>query len=432
MPSLRHFWQKMIVVPVAVGLTGSVLAATPVNGSSVFANTTDGTTIAENSNNKNQKPVANNPTGAATAVKPSTMTALNPVAPVLNANGYYLQDVYSGNTLASQNPDKRMQPASLTKLMTLYLTFEALQAGRIHINDLVPISVNAWKTGGSRMFLKVGDQISVSDLIDGIIIDSGNDACVALAEDIGGTESSFVNLMNEQAQLLGMKNTHYMDCTGLPDPQHYTTPRDMAILTRALIVNFPQYYPLFAQKTFTFNNITQPNRNRLLWRDPTVDGLKTGHTDEAGFCLIASAQRNGMRVVSVLLGAPTDEMRAEYSEELLNYAFRFYETHKVYSANRVIEQVPVYMGKSHVVPIGVTNDFYITVPNGQFSNVNMNLQVKTPLNAPLKQGQKVGTVTATINDKEIANVDLVALTQVKEGNIFSRMIDRVKLSISKI
>jgi serine-type D-Ala-D-Ala carboxypeptidase (penicillin-binding protein 5/6) len=362
---------------------------------------------------------------------PASAAALNPVPPTLNVSGYYLQDAYSGQVLASMSAEQRMQPASLTKLMTLYITFEALQAGRIHMDDLVSISQNAWGTGGSRMFLKPGDRVSVSALIDGVIIDSGNDACVALAEYVGGTEGSFVGLMNEQAQLLGMKNTHYMDCTGLPDPQHYTTPHDMAILTRAIILNFPQYYPLFSQKTYSYNNITQPNRNRLLWRDPSVDGLKTGHTDEAGFCLIASAQRNGMRLISILIGAPSDALRAEYSEDLLNYGYRFYETHKIYSANVPIEQVPVYYGKVNTVPVGVGSDFYVTVPSGQYQKVKMGLQLNVPLKAPLTQDEKIGTIVATVNGKAVANTDAVALQAIDKGGIFTRMFDHMKLVVSK-
>jgi D-alanyl-D-alanine carboxypeptidase (penicillin-binding protein 5/6) len=413
--------QKIVFVAVASVISTGALATTG-NSPSVFANDN----LGKVSTNSNASPTATLPTSA----KPQ-IANLNPVPPTLNVNGYFLEDVYSGKELASQNPDKKMEPASLTKLMTLYLTFEALQAGKIHMTDLVPVSTNAWKTGGSRMFIKVGDKVPVSDLINGVIVDSGNDACVALAEYIGGTEDGFVNLMNQQANLLGMKNTHYMDCTGLPNPNHYTTPYDMTMLSNAIINNFQNYYPLFAQKNFTYNHITQPNRNRLLWRDPSVDGLKTGHTDEAGYCLIASAKKNDMRLLAVVLGAPTDEARAEYTENLLNYGYRFYESHKVYSGNQSIQKIPVYFGKTNTLPIGVANDFYISVPQGQYQKVNISMQVHTPAKAPIKQGQKIGAVTATLNGKQIASSDLITLENVQQANIFSRIVDRIKLAFSK-
>jgi len=358
--------------------------------------------------------------------------SISPGAPVLNASGYFLQDVNSGKILASQNADVRMAPASLTKLMTLYLAFEALQANRIHMNDKVTISADAWKTGGSRMFVKAGDQVALSDLIQGVIVDSGNDACTALSEYVGGTEAGFVNLMNQQAQLLGMKNTHYVDPTGLPDPNHYSTPHDLAILARAMILNFPQYYHFFDEKTFTYNNITQPNRNRLLWSDPTVDGLKTGHTDAAGYCLVTSADRNNMRLLSVLLGAPTDSDRTQFSEDLLNYGYRFFETHKVYEAGKPIQDAIVYFGQAKLVSVGVARDFYITVPVGQYSKVNTDFRLHNPLKAPLKQGEAVGTLGATLNGEPLGNENIVALETVQRGGLITRIISHVKLALGKV
>lgn len=358
--------------------------------------------------------------------------AINPGAPVLSANGYYLQDVNSGKVLGSQNADVRMAPASLTKLMTLYITFEALQANRIHLTDKVTISQDAWQTGGSRMFVKVGDQVPVSDLIQGIIVDSGNDACTALAEYVGGTQADFVNLMNQQAQLLGMKNTHYVDVTGLPDPNHYSTPHDIAILARAAIVNFPQYYHFFDEKTLTYDNITQPNRNRLLWSDPSVDGLKTGHTDAAGYCLVSSANRNGMRLLSVLLGAPTDADRNQFSESLLNYGYRFFETHKIYSADQTIQNANVLFGKVSKVPIGVTQNVYVTVPTGQYPKVATEVKMVKPLKAPLKQGQAIGTVDVTLNGQSLGVENLVTLQSVDRGGIFTRVMGHVKLALGKV
>ena len=364
---------------------------------------------------------------------PHTSAALTtPPPPSVEAHGYYLQDVYSGKVLGMQNPDQKMPPASLTKLMTLYLTFEALSSNRIHLTDLVPISEKAWRTGGSRMFVKVGDRVPLSDLLNGVIVDSGNDACVAIAEYIGGSQDSFVNLMNQQAALLGMKNTHYLDATGLPDPNHYTSPHDQAILSRAIILNFPQYYPLFSQKTFTYNRITQENRNRLLFHDGTVDGLKTGHTDAAGYCLISSAKRGDMRLLSVLLGAPTDKARAEDSQSLLSYGFRFYETHKLFTKNQLIEKSPVYMGAIRLLPVGISSDIYVTVPTGQFEKIKTNIAIHTPLKAPIDKDQKVGEITATLNNVNILETNsepLVALEPANKGNILRRLWDKVKLSV---
>jgi len=420
--------QKIFLSLAAVFLCFSAWATPTVNAPSVFA----GDNLGKVENNARGTPIPSMSSSTiSSSGKVQQAVVLNPVPPVLNVHGYVLEDVYSGKVLASQNPDQRMAPASLTKLMTLYLTFEALQAGRIHMTDMVPISQNAWKTGGSRMFVKVGDRVPLSDLIDGVIVDSGNDACVALAEYIGGTEANFVNLMNVQAALMGMKNTHYMDCTGLPDPEHYTTPHDMTILSRDIILNFPQYYPLFAQKTFTYNKITQPNRNRLLWRDAAVDGLKTGHTDEAGYCLIASARYGDMRLLSVLMGAPTDETRAQYTENLLNYGFHFYETHKLYKQNQIIEQVPVYLGKTNRLPIGVAHDFYLTTISDQYPTVDIEMQMQSPLKAPIKQGQKIGTVTAKLKGIEINSADLIALENISKGNLFSRTWDYIRLAMSK-
>ncbi|MDX2163980.1 MAG: D-alanyl-D-alanine carboxypeptidase family protein [Gammaproteobacteria bacterium] len=378
-----------------------------------------------------ENPPIQNSVFSSGAVYSATASEVNPGAPVISANGYFLQDVNSGKVLASQNPDTKMAPASLTKLMTLYITFEALQANRIHLDDKVTISKAAWQTGGSRMFVRVGDQVPVSQLIQGVIVDSGNDACTALAEFVGGTQPSFVNLMNQQAQLLGMKNTHYVDVTGLPDPNHYSTPRDIGILARAVIVNFPQYYHYFNEKTLTYGNITQPNRNRLLWSDPSVDGLKTGHTDAAGYCLVSSANRNGMRLLSVLLGAPTDADRSQFSENLLNYGFRFFETRKVFSASQPLEQAKVFFGQAKLVPVGVSQDFYVTVPAGQFSKVTTNIKLNTPLKAPLNQGQSVGSVGVLFNGQPVGSEEIVALNPVPRGGVFTRLVSHVKLALGK-
>ncbi len=419
--------RKIMLAVFAAVLSTTAWATDSVNAPSVFA----GDNLGKVKNNAaDATPIASTSSSAlSSSGKTLPPVVLNPTPPVLNVHGYVLEEVNSGKVLASQTPDQRMAPASLTKLMTLYLTFEALQAGRVHMTDMVPISENAWKTGGSRMFVKVGDHVPLSDLIDGVIVDSGNDACMALAEYVGGSESSFVSLMNTQAGLLGMKNTHYMDCTGLPDPNHYTTPHDMTILSRDIILNFPQYYPLFAQKTFTYNKITQPNRNRLLWRDAAVDGLKTGHTDEAGYCLIASAKHNDQRLLSVVLGAPTDEARAQYTENLLNYGFRFYDTQKLYKQDEMIKKMPVYLGKTKILPIGVAHDFYLTTIVGEHPKIDFEIQ--SPIKAPIKQGQKIGVITATLKGVVIKNADLIALANISQGNVLSRLWDHMRLAVRK-
>lgn len=411
--------------------THSVFAADTASNS-VFSHLPPNTVLPgaanNNANTNPATPTAQTPTPNATpsiTVARTPANSLSPIPPTLNVHGYFLQDAYSGKVLASFNPDQKMYPASLTKLMTVYIIFEALHEGRIHLNDPVTISSTAWRTGGSRMFAQVGTAPTIEELIQGMIVQSGNDACVAMAEYIGGTEGGFVNLMNQQAALLGMTNTHFQDCNGLPDPDHYTTPRDLAKLARALILNFPEYYHYFGEKEFKYNNITQPNRNRLLWQDPTVDGLKTGHTQEAGYCLIASAQRNGTRLISVLLGAPSDETRASYSESLLNYGFRFFESHKIYPAVTPISQARVWYGKNKQTPVGVADDLYVTVPTGQFSNVQVATTLNHQIIAPLSRGQQVGTIDVTLNNQVISSTPLVALQDNSKANLFARAWDHV-------
>lgn len=415
--------RRLLLSSIMAFVANSAWADETPSKHSVFENNHTGKVAATHT----QGPTLN----AVSAPQKVAMTMPTPVPPTLDVKGYVLQEVTSGQELAAQNADQRMAPASLTKLMTLYIAFEALESGRIHLTDIVPVSANAWKTGGSRMFIKPSDQVTVADLLNGVIVDSGNDACVALAEFIGGTEAGFVSLMNEQAKLLNMKNTHYQDCNGLPDPGHYSTPHDLAILARAMITNFPQYYPLFAQKTYTYNKITQPNRNHLLFTDPSVDGLKTGHTDEAGFCLIASAKKNNMRLLTVLLGAPSDATRAQYSEQLLNYGFNSYENHKVYVANQPIEQTAVYFGKVGRVPVGVAEDFNLVVPTGKFDQVKIDMNITSPLKAPLSRGQKVGEIQAIFNGKEIGSTSVVALDNVPKASVVGRAWDHVRLMVSK-
>lgn len=355
--------------------------------------------------------------------------APTPPPPDLDAGAYILVDHQSGDVIAQKNADQRMEPASLTKLMTAYIVFAALKDGRLKPDDPVTISDAAWRTGGSRTFVKVGSQVPVIDLIKGMIVQSGNDATVALAQRVGGTRAGFVQMMNEYAQRLGMKSTHYVDVDGLPDPQHYTTARDLATLTNALIRDFPQYYYIFALKDFTWNHIKQPNRNGLLWTDPSVDGLKTGHTDEAGYCLIASADRKGMRLVSVVLNAPKWHSREADSEALLNYGYNFFQTEKIASAHAAVLKPRVYESAAGYAAVGTPADLYVTLPRGQAASISTNARVTQPrLIAPLAAGAVVGELTITDgNGQLIGSEPLVTLEAVPAGGFLTRTVDSIRL-----
>ncbi|MDR3501648.1 MAG: D-alanyl-D-alanine carboxypeptidase [Legionella sp.] len=353
---------------------------------------------------------------------------VTPAAPILNAKAYILIDVNSGKIIAEKNSDERLPPASLTKMMTLYVVSNALQHEQIHLTDLVRVSKEAWKIGGSRMFIKEGQQVPVEDLLKGIIVDSGNDACVAMAEHVGGTENSFTDLMNQQAQNLGMKNSHFTDSTGLPDQNLYTTAKDLAILGRALIVDFPQYYDWYKQKWFTYNGIRQPNRNRLLWRDNQVDGLKTGHTNEAGFCLVSSAKRDNMRLLAVVLGEPSDSSRADDSEKLLNYGFRFFETHQLYKNGQSVTELPLYKGTTDKISVGLNEDQFITIPTGQYQRLNVSTKIPSYLEAPIKKGDKVGDLVVQFDNNVVATRPVYALQDIESGGFFSRMKDSIRLT----
>lgn len=350
-----------------------------------------------------------------------------PPAPEIAARNFVLMDFQSGQILQAQKPDERVEPASLTKLMTAYLTFTALKQGRLKTTQTLPVSEKAWRTEGSRMFIKLNTQVSVEDLMKGMIVQSGNDACIALAEGIAGSEDAFVTLMNREAARLGMKNTHFMNSTGLPHAQHYSTARDLALLAAAVIRDFPEYYPLYSMKEFRYNNITQPNRNRLLWQDPYVDGMKTGHTESAGYCLVSSAKRGQMRLISVMLGTASDNARTAESQKLLNFGFQFYETYRLYQANQTIVNLPVYKGSANTVRAGFLHDAYITLPRGQYAQAKISLISRQPLLAPLSQGQNVGTLNVLVDAKPVASFPLQALDSVSVAGFFGRMWDSMKL-----
>lgn len=370
--------------------------------------------------------------GRSWAVEPQIIV---PAAPELPAKAYFLQDFNSGRVLAEANADERLPPASLTKIMTAYVVFHELGAGNLKLTDQVTISEKAWRTKGSKMFIEVNQQVAVEDLIKGMIIQSGNDAGVALAEHIAGDEATFAQMMNNQAERLGMKNSHFINSHGdvVQEDQadHYTTARDMAIVTRAIIREFPEYYKWHAQKEFMFQGIKQLNRNKLLWRDPTVDGVKTGHTEAAGFCLVASALREGMRLISVVLGGKSDESRASANQALLNYGFRFFETRPLYKAGEKLAESKVWKGVQSVVPVGLKEDLLVTIPRKQYDKLKANLEVDKEMTAPIEKGRVMGRVNIYLDDEVITQMPLVALQQVEQGGFFRRMVDSVRLMIMK-
>ncbi len=357
---------------------------------------------------------------------------VTPGAPNIDAEGFILIDANSGKVLAEKNADTRMPPASLTKLMSLYIISTALKSGSIHATDKVRISKKAWQTGGSRMFVKAGSDVPVQDLMQGIIVVSGNDASVALAEYIAGTENAFADIMNAQAKNLGMNNSHFTDSTGMPNPNHYSTPRDLALLAQGLTKNFPEDYRLFSEKWFNYNGIRQPNRNRLLWRYQYADGLKTGHTDEAGYCLVASALKDGMRLISVVMGAPSDEVRTSDSMSLLAYGYRFFETHKVFDGATALTQARVWKGQQKEIGLGLNEDFYVTLPAGQYKNIKTNIQVEDSIKAPVTKGQVCGTVQVILNKQIFASQPLIALADNEKGGIWRRVIDAMHMGFHKI
>jgi D-alanyl-D-alanine carboxypeptidase (penicillin-binding protein 5/6) len=350
-----------------------------------------------------------------------------PAPPQVQAKGYILLDYVSGQTLASTNDNERLEPASLTKLMSAYAVFHALKDGRIKMTDMVTISPHARDQDGSRMFVDVGTQVSVENLIQGMIVQSGNDATVALAEHVAGSEPVFVDLMNQYAQQIGMASTHFQNSPGMPSPEHYTTAHDIALLSRALIRDYPEYYKFYSQRQFTWNKITQPNRNGLLDRDPTVDGLKTGHTESAGYCLVSSAKREGMRLVSVVMGSPSVRAREDASSALLNYGFNFYQTRQLYPNKTPVMTVKVWKGEADEVPLSVVEDIYTTIPRGQENLLSATADVADPLFAPLSPTKPAGMLKITLGDKVIGTFPLHPTTEVPEAGFFGRLADDMKL-----
>lgn len=350
-----------------------------------------------------------------------------PAPPELGARSYILVDFYSNKILVERNADERVEPASITKVMTAYVVFNELAQGNITLEDMVPVSERAWKTGGSRMFIDPSMQVSVEDLLRGVIVQSGNDASVALAEYVAGSEEAFAGVMNHYAEVLKMTGTNFVNSTGWPDENHYTTAHDIARLSAAVIRDFPDYYRWFSEKEFTFNEIRQHNRNTLLWRDPAVDGLKTGHTESAGYCLASSANREGMRLVAVVMGSQTETTRASESQSMLNYGFRFFETVQLYEAGDELAQARVWKGTTEQVGVGIPEPLYVSIPRGRYEDLDAQVEMHPQLEAPLEAGVVIGRITISLEDELIAERDLVTLAAVEPAGFFGSSWDGLKL-----
>jgi len=348
-----------------------------------------------------------------------------PAPPEVAAKNYLLVDFSSGNVLAEKNADAKIEPASITKLMTAYVVYKEIDEDRLSMNDTVIISEKAWRMGGSRMYLEVNSEVTVHDLLKGLIIQSGNDASVALAEQIAGTEDAFVQLMNQYAVELGMDNTNFVNSTGWPDKKHLTSARDIAKLAAAIIREFPEHYAWYAEKENTYNEIKQYNRNKLLWSDNSVDGLKTGHTDSAGYCLVASAIRSDMRVISVVLGTKSKKARASDSQTILNYGFRFYESHTLYDAEEVLSRPRVWSGEFEQLTVGLEEDLSVTIQRGAYDKLDAVMDIDKDIEAPVERGQKVGVVKVSLDGELLASVPLVALETVNEGGFIQKAKDYV-------
>lgn len=350
-----------------------------------------------------------------------------PAPPLIGATSYYMIDSKTGHELASLKPDTPVPPASLTKLMTAYVVFNAIKDKQIRLDEKVTVSEKAWRTPGSRMFIEVGKRVSVQELLLGMIVQSGNDASVALAEYVAGSESVFAELMNQYASSIGMYSSHFVNATGLPDDDHYATARDLSTLARAIIEEFPNYYRWYSVKEFTFNDIKQPNRNNLLWRDDSVDGMKTGHTDAAGYCLVASAKRGDMRLISVVLGTSSVKARTNGSQALINYGFRFFETRLLYKAGAEISKARIWKSANEYTSLGVLDDLFITVPRGAYDSLQSVLNIPAVLEAPVAQGQPLAEIVISLSGDDLVSEPLRALADNPIGSFWQRTKDSVSL-----
>jgi len=370
------------------------------------------------------------PTPGAVPVQPKPVVV--PEAPQLAASAYILVDATTGSIIVEHDADHQQPPASLTKMMSSYLVADAIEKGQTSEDAMVPISVKAWKMGGSRMFVREGTQVPLIDLLRGVIVQSGNDATVALAEFIAGSEDAFVNLMNQRAAQMGMANTHFENSTGWPAEGHLTTAKDLAILARAIINDHPRHYELYSEKYFHYNNIRQPNRNLLLFRDPSVDGLKTGHTDAAGYCLVSSAKRENTRFISVVMGAGSEGARATESQKLLEYGFRYYQTVPLYKAGQELSVQRIWAGKADQVHLGLASDITLTLPRGREQGLQAEMHVNQTIKAPVTTGQELGNLTVTLDGQTLVNQPIVALQPVEQAGFFARLIDNIKLFLMNL
>lgn len=355
-----------------------------------------------------------------------------PPPPTINATSYLLIDSASNKILVEHNTHDQKPPASLTKIMTAYLAEQEISAGRIAPDDEVLVSVRAWRTGGSKMFIREGTKVSVIDLLRGIVIQSGNDASIALAEHIAGSEEAFADMMNQQASLLGMRDSQFRNATGLPDDEHFSSAWDMALLTRDLINRFPDHYAMYSERSFEYNDIEQPNRNDLLWRDKSVDGVKTGYTRAAGYCLVASAEREGMRLISVVMGTESDQARMRESQKLLSYGFRYFETQTLYEKEVTLKEQDIYYGEVESVSLGLAEDVTLTFPRGYYKDIEVELEVPRQLEAPLSQGDEVGEITLVLGEDVLFSAPLIALETVPEAGVFGRFGDFISLTFSEL
>ena len=358
--------------------------------------------------------------------------SLVPKAPKLNLSSYILIEASTNTVIAEFNSDNQIAPASMTKVMSGYVIADQIANGSISLDDKVLISEKAWKTGGSKMFIEAGKRVSVKDLLSGIIIQSGNDATIAMAEYVAGSEEGFVDFMNAYASELGLTNSLFQNSTGFSDPNHFTSAKDLAKLTQALINNFPDHYATYKEKEFTFSGIRQLNRNKLLWRDDSVDGVKTGHTDSAGFCLISSAQRNDMRLIAVVAGSESENERLTASQRLLEYGFRFYATQKLVSQEIKVTTAKVWGGKTNEVALGSTKDIYLTLPRSEFKNIKANYQFNNNLQAPIEVGQMIGSIEFTSNDRVVLSAPLVAIETVEAKGFFGMLWSRLVYWITSL
>jgi D-alanyl-D-alanine carboxypeptidase (penicillin-binding protein 5/6) len=358
--------------------------------------------------------------------------ALIPAPPSIAAKSYILMDGASGDIIIEDNANERLPPASLTKMMTAYITEYEIARGNINLKDEVLVSVKAWRTGGSKMFIKEGSRVPLVDLLRGIVIQSGNDASIAVAEHIAGSEGAFADIMNQHAGLLGMTDTHFQNATGLPMDEHYSSARDLALLAKAIIYKFPEQYPIYAEKYFTYNDIRQPNRNRLLWRDKSVDGLKTGHTEDAGYCMVASAMRDGMRLIAVVMGTSGEEARARETQKLLSFGFRYYDSVDLYQAGQKLIDGRVWAGVTDNLPLGIADAVTVTIPKGQKENIQASIEMNATIKAPVSIGDELGRIKVMLNETTLVDKPLVALQGVDEAGFFKRIWDMIKLFFAQL